>query len=178
MRRGFTFAEIIVAVLIAAMCAAPIVYMTMSSRKETSKAINYLRALELANEAIEWASLSSFEELEKLQNGQGSLQEQSGSGFTPVKVNLKPPENQDWVTEEVVADQIRYSEQYLNAFFFREVAVEEIGAGNGIDAGHLKKVTVTVLWNEGQVPEQLFDAKRMRKITLSTLVGNDKKLDY
>ena len=67
-RRAFTFVEITIAVAIAVVCAIPIISMISSTRADSSKAINYLRGLELANEAVEWASLTPADKLDNFRS--------------------------------------------------------------------------------------------------------------
>ena len=49
-RKGFTITEIIIATAVFVVLFSAIMWMSTSSRAESSKSINYLRALELAQE--------------------------------------------------------------------------------------------------------------------------------
>ncbi|MGM0598482.1 MAG: type IV pilus modification PilV family protein, partial [Candidatus Rifleibacteriota bacterium] len=60
---GFGFVEVLIAILIISACAVPIIYMVTSARGDTTRAINYLRAVELANEAIEWVSSARYDQI-------------------------------------------------------------------------------------------------------------------
>jgi len=161
-----------VAILVAAVLAVPLFYLVTSTRTDTSKAINYLRAMELANEAIEWANVIPFHKIKELEGTGGSLVEDLGGNFVPVK--LAVVNNGMWAG---LAPQIQYSDQYPTAFFHREIIVGSITQSvPWRDA--MAKVTVTVSWNEGKKPDILDSTDRMRKITLYALIFNDRKLDY
>lgn len=176
---GFSFVEIVIAILVAAGCAIPIFYMITSARTETSKSINYLRALELANEAIEWASVSDFNsDLNSQVFGGvgGGLVEEIGNDLTPVSVMTAAAVNPVWNADGVIAQDLRYSEQYNQAFFWRSITVEEVDSNfNRFASGLLKKITVEVSWNEGKTPPNINDGSdRMRKIRLSTIILNER----
>ena len=178
-RRAFTFTEVLIALLVVLACGVPIFYMVTSTRTDTSKAINYLRAMELANEAIEWANASEFSKLESmLPNTGGTLVTQSGSGFQAEKVALVAPANAQWTSDGLVANDIRYSEQYNNAFFFRTIEVTPDPVAS-VKAGSMVKVTVTVEWCEGRKPANpSVRADRMRSIQLETFVLNERDVAY
>ncbi len=174
MRRhnGFTFAEIMVAVLVVSVLAIPLSYLVTSTRTDTSKAINYLRAMELANEVIEWANVVPFDKIKTLENAGGSLVEDMGGNLQSVKLPVTA--NGMWAG---LATQIQYSEQYPTAFFYRQITVGSITQSVPW-RDYVAKVTVTVSWNEGKKPDVLDTPDRMRKITLYALVFNDRRLDY
>lgn len=171
-RTAFTFAEIIVAILVVTVLAVPLFYLVTSTRTDTSKAINYLRAMELANEVIEWANVIPFAEISKLAQMGGSLVEDVGGTLKSVPVPLKA--NSMW---SGLATQIQYSDQYPTAFFYRSITVASI-THNVPWRDYVAQITVTVAWNEGKKPDNVNDQERMRKITLYALVFNDRKLDY
>lgn len=183
---GFGFVEIIVATLIAAVCSIPIMMMISSSRSETSKAINYLRAMELANEALEWAMIATdTANLDKNLSGcGGSLIVDVGGGTTgPADVDTTEPQNPKWDADGIISKDIGYSEQYNTAYFIRSISVVPVTADAGsecLGAGYLSEVRVEVRWNEGRAPTNLMDpsGERMRKITLTTLVTHDNRIDY
>lgn len=180
-RNGFGFVEIIVATLIAAVCSIPIIMMVSSSRSETSKAINYLRAMELANEALEWAMIATDTENlnTNLSGCGGSLIVDVGGGtLGPAGVDAVGSVNPKWEADGIIARNIGYSGQYNTAYFLRSISVVPIDSGIG--AGYLSEVRVEVKWNEGRAPTNLMDpaGDRMRKITLTTLVTHDNHIEY
>lgn len=180
-KTGFGFVEIIIATLIAAVCSIPIIMMVSSSRADTSKAINYLRAIELANEALEWAMIATdTANLDmNLRSCGGSLLVDTGAGTPgPASVDAVAPSNAKWDADGIISRNIGYSEQYNNAYFMRNISVVPISLGLGKD--YLSEVTVEVKWNEGKAPTNMMDpaGERMRKITLTTLIMHDSKIDY
>lgn len=180
--RGLSFPEVVVAVFVLGVCMAPLLWVLNSSRTDTAKAINYLRAVELANEAIEWATVAPFflpgftnSNVEQIQ---GSLVAVMGSKFEPASIDVVSSSNPDWTASNLLADKLSYSEQYNSAYFYRSVKVTDITAG--ITKGYLRKVTVTVEWSEGKTPANPDQPgqDRNKKIVLNTLILDDKKLVY
>lgn len=178
---GLTFAEVVVAVVVIALCSIPLLWVLTSSRTDTSKAINYLRAVELANEAIEWASIAPFHRRTTtnvmVEQISGSLVTQVGSGFQPAPIDVVPASHSEWVAENLTAPSLTYSSQYTSAFFYRTVKVEDVVNG---PKGYLRRVTVTVEWAEGRVPQHHTQpgGERNKKIVMSTLILNEKQLVY
>ncbi len=176
-RMGFSFVEITLAVVVACVCAVPILYLISSTRTDTSKAINYLRAMELSNEVIEWASIAPFT----------TLFPQAGSGFVGLiegKPEIKTIPSQTWpslmqqnITHCVLHNGQSFKEQYDKCFFRRDATVEDVGPLIGAAAGKLALVTVTTGWNEGREADDT-DRNRMRQITLSGVVFNDADPNY
>jgi len=179
-RQGISFVEVLVAVLIVAACAVPVVYMVTSSRTDTSKAINYLRAVELANEVIEWAQAVKFEDLESVgfSTYVGTLADDSTGSITPMPVGAAAPENPNWVSGNFASNDLKYSEQYGNAFFYREVEFEDVTGVGYLNDGMMKKMTVRVKWNEGSLPASLYNPERDRQVELSVLLLNDANMNY
>lgn len=178
-RRAIGFVEIMVAILIAAACGVPIYLSVTSSRTETSKAINYLRAMELANEVIEWANVTPFDKLTDamLSAHTQSLVVPQGTMLCPESIKTVDPENAQWKTDGLTATAISYPEQYNKAFYFRSVSILPIDVPGLIASDLLKQVTVEVSWNEGKTPANPnVGNDRMRKVTLSTLIYNDEKI--
>ncbi|HAE38831.1 MAG TPA: hypothetical protein DCG57_09360 [Candidatus Riflebacteria bacterium] len=177
--RGLSFVEVLVAVLIVAVSSIPVLYMVTSSRTDTSKAINYLRAVELANEVIEWAQAVNFEDLDesKFSAFVGSLADDSTGQIMPVPVGVATPENTNW-SSGLAANNLKYSEQYGIAYFYRVVKFEDIPGSGNLNAGMLKKMTVFVKWNEAAVPSSLHSPDRDRQVELSVLLINDKNMNY
>jgi len=170
---GFGLTEIVVAVTIGVACAIPLIWMVSSTRMETSKAINYLRAMELANEVLDLANVVPFDKIE------GTMGVYNGRLLDTGIPVLQLPSGHDW-SSFVQSSNIPYSPDYGNAFFFRDIEVEPI---TGKDYGRfLKRVRVTVSWNEAKTPPNpdvnTGDSQRMRKITLETLVFNDADPEY
>jgi len=183
-RAGFGFVEIIIAVSVIAACAVPVFYMVNTTRTDTTKAINYLRAMELANEVIEWASASIVEAPDgslpplsvRLSALNTSLINDMSGGLIPVEVPVEPPDNPEWAG--FTLNRLSYSEQYNNAFFYREVTVEPVNRSY-FESDLLQKVTVTVKWAEGRRPASLnLPGDRDRQIELSFLVLNEHHLAY
>jgi hypothetical protein len=174
---GLGFVEIVVAIVVAAVAMIPIFYSVTSSRSGAAKAINYLRAIELANECIEWVAVIPFAELtpSKVSSLDGSLY--VGTGGSPAGMVLAgPPAHPKWRASGQFADSLTYGSQYDRAFFWRAVKVEDV---NTFGMNRLKRVSVDIEWNEGVAPANPNNrGDRMRKITLSTLVFNDELLDY
>ncbi len=180
LRVGFGLVEVLIAVFIVAACAIPVVYMVTSARTDTTKAINYLRAMELANEVIEWASVAQFNKV----NGadfsaySGPLAVEQGADLKPISIDVASPKNQIWDSDNLTSDSLSYSEQYNNAFFFREIKIEDV-SDSYILPELLKKVTVTVKWSEGHRPANVNLAdERTRQVQLSVLILNDENLNY
>lgn len=170
---GLTFAEIMVAVLIVFVVAMPIVYVTTSSRKDTSRAIFYLRAVELANETLEWATIIDYEDLtdETLQGYTGSITDSSSNGTKCVSLQINSkPKNKQW-ENNLLTKELKYPDQYAGQYYYRHAKVEEL------DNGNLKKVTVKVKWAEDKRPKQVdkFDDKgntdgRDRYVEMSVII--------
>ena len=171
-RTGFGLAEVVVTVVIGVSCAIPLIWMVSSSRTETTQAINYLRAMELANEIIDLANVVPFKDLDSFAGAaNGRL-----SPFIQVK-QLDP--GHAWFT--YVADQnLPYSGQYDKCYFYRQIDVKLVDNQNY--SRFLKKLSVSVEWNEAKVPPNpnvnTADNQRMRKIVLETLVFNDLDPEY
>jgi hypothetical protein len=179
-RQGIGFVEVLVAVLVVAASAVPVVYMVTSSRTDTSKAINYLRAVELANEVIEWAQSVKFEDLNDItfSSSVGTLVEDSSGALLPGFVGAVPPENQNWTSANFAMTNFKYSEQYGNAFFWREVEFEDINGATYFNDGMIKRMTVRVKWNEGEPPASHYTSERDRQVELSVLLLNDANMNY
>lgn len=176
-RRGLSFVEIMIAVLVVTGCAIPILYVVSSSRTETSRAINYLRAMELANEVIEWAGAAEFSAVDEAAISAfcGSISEETSAGLNTVKVAATDPENQTWKADDLMSDDLQYSDQYNTGFFFREVEVTEVNESY-LQTNLLKKLTVRVKWNEAERPANLNLSDRTRQVELSVLLLNEKNL--
>lgn len=179
-RRAMGFVEVLIAVLVVTASAIPVIYMVTSSRTDTSKAINYLRAVELANEVLEWASLAEYSQLDDSTFAAfcGSLTEESAGNLIPANLAVTAPENPVWKADSLMSNNLSYSGQYSNAFFYREVAITDVD-DSYLQPGLLKKVTVTVKWSEAHRPANLnVPDDRTRQVELSVLLLNEKNLNY
>lgn len=178
--QGISLIEVLVAVLIVAVCSVPVIYMVTSSRTDTSRAINYLRAVELANEVIEWAQSVKFENLDPVRFSafMKSLIDDSSGLVMPLPVGATTPENTNWTSASFADSNLKYSEQYSNAFFYREVEFEDINGSTYFNDGMMKKMTVRVKWNEGVVPTSIGSSDRDRQVELSVLLLNDANMNY
>jgi len=179
-RLGISFVEVLIAVLIAAVSAVPVVYMVTSSRTDTSKAINYLRAVELANETIEWAQAMRFEELDGVAFSTfvGTLADDTSGTIMPMPVGIATPKRPEWAQGYFVTGDLKYSEQYGNAFFYREVEFEDVPGTLNFNEGMMKKMTVRIKWNEASLPSSLHSSERDRQVELSVLLLNDSNMNY
>lgn len=179
-KAGLGFVEIVIAVLVISACAVPVVYMVTSSRTDTTKAINYLRAVELANEVIEWASVAEFSKLDAITFAAltRSLVDETSGNDLPVSLAVVAPNNQVWKADNLMAGNLTYSEQYGHAYFFREVEITDIN-DSYLQPDLLKKVTVRVKWSEAHRPVNIsLPGDRSRQVELSVLLLNDNTLKY
>ncbi len=181
-KQAMSLVEIVVALMVAVAAAIPILQMMTKSNTETTSSINYLRAVELANETIEWASIASFSAVINQEKGLSSLSgpiiNDGGSGFTPESVAVNPTiENENWNDPNIFKTELKYSDQYIPAFFYRVVNVEPLDDFGG---DMLAKVTVTIKWCENSRPTNLnIDSdERNRQVELSVLVINDENLSF
>lgn len=170
-RRAFSFVEIIIAFTVAAVFFGGILHFITATRSETSKAERYLRALQIAQETIELAQSTPFEELtgSKMQVFEGSLVNPQ----TKRSVNLPFHADSPWQPQTK-----GYSDQYTKAYYYRKVKVDQVDPSTP-NARFLRMVTVEVYWNENQVPASLETVAgtpdRMRKLALSAIVFDEKE---
>lgn len=165
-RRGISFVEIVVTITVFAVMALPI-YMSMSgTQSDTVKNISYLRAMELASEAIEYVKLLPMDK-----NFEKNATALSGSLFLD-----KPKSSAESIMtgsnkyyQDILADKLSYSDQYNPSFFYRTVQVGDMsGTPN---ASLLKKVIVTVYWDDGRPVKNLEDLdSKTRKVELACLI--------
>jgi hypothetical protein len=178
-KKALGLMEIVIAISLVVMAGIPILKLVFGSRNETTSAINYLRAMELADETLEWASITKFSELDNLTSFSGSIVVDGGSGFTTEEVHTSPVEYENWKSSGLFVDKPKYSEDYINAFFYRIIDVEDVKS-DAIQKDMLKKVTVTIKWSEGKRPTNLSSdcPERNRQVQLSILVINDENLQF
>ncbi|MBI3038111.1 hypothetical protein HYY75_03525 [bacterium] len=173
---GFGFVEILIAIFIAAVCGVPVFYLVTSTRTETSKAINYLRALELANEGFEWANIIQFGDKTQTDEAKinNMLSQFNGSLY---QNKVRVGSNNLWTSQN---EDIPYSEQYNNAFFYRTISISKVENSGDVKYGDfLRKITVTVSWSEGKTPKNPDQPdERSRILVLSGLLFNDQRLIY
>ena len=72
--RGFSFVELVIAVAVAAILLGALLWWMARTREGGSRAIEYLRALEIAHESLEWIQATPLTPA-----GRRSLEAQSGS---------------------------------------------------------------------------------------------------
>jgi Tfp pilus assembly protein PilV len=170
--RGFSLVEIVIAVFAVTIMAMPIIWLVSSSRTDTSKAINYLRAMEIALETLEWVRTlpgqpAKIEEV--IKNESRSLLDSNGKEMIAYSTGT----NAKWPGQ--LAEKLVYSDQYKAAYFFREIKIEnsleaQPHEGKTAHSPYLKRVTVTVWWNEAKVPSTPSQPERSRKIVLAMLL--------
>ncbi|MFZ5951523.1 MAG: type IV pilus modification PilV family protein [Candidatus Rifleibacteriota bacterium] len=165
-RRGVSFAEIVVAVTVFAIMAIP-VYMSMSGvQTDTVKSISYLRAVELANEAIDYVRLIPVDTDFKMkaEGLSGSiLIEKPDFAPAPVMTGDNP------YYKDILADKLTYSEQYNPSFFYRTVEVGDLSGTSY--SGLLKKVVVTIYWDDGRSVKNIHDLNsKTRKVVMACLI--------
>ena len=179
-KKALGLIEIIIALLLVVGAGIPILRMVFQSRTETSSSINYLRAMELADEAIEWANISNFKDLDKLKNLSGTITDYTGSEPDMIKINTSDTTKKKKKNADLFESNIAHSNQYSNAFFYRDIKVEPVSSKyNSFEKNLLKKVTVTIKWCEGYKPANVnIDSDRNREIQLSVLIINDDNLLY
>ncbi len=168
-RKGFSLPEIVVAVAAFAILAFPLYRSMQMVQTDTRKNIDYLRAMELASEAVEYVRLLPVDkDLERKAEGfSGSiLVENADSSFTAAR--LMTGDNPRYPG---LASSPQYSEQYDSACFYRIVEVSPLTGAR--HAKLLRKVIVTVYWNNDGPVKNLHDVNnRTRKVVLATLLSD------
>ena len=182
-KKALSLVEIIIAFAIVVCSGIPVLMMVSSSRKDTATSINYLRAMELANEAIEWVNVTKFEDLDNLNDLlDKSIVESYKSDLIPGRIATCETEYDKWKKSDLLTQDLHYSEEYVKAYFYRTIEVKSIEADdqNNLRNNLLKKVTVTVKWNEGKEVSNIYEDlnERDHKVQLSVLVINDENLEY
>ena len=168
-RKAFTITEIVVATGIFSAVFIALYFLTTSSRTETAKSINYLRALQLAQETVDWINSTPFNKVTKsnLAFLEGSLVD-PGTGNSvkiPVGNNAKS------------TGSPTYPKEYSKCYFYRTIKIDDLSSSPV--SRFLKKITVGIYWNEGRAPKKIEavsgEPDRMRKLILSTLIFNEKE---
>lgn len=168
-RYGWGMIEVVVAVLVAAVLSIPILVTFTAARSETGKAINYLRAMELAQEALVWvrANPMTAKARQKLSDSGGALNTVQGGRLVPTPYRTGADPRLPATTVVPPAD-------YGDASYFREITVNPVAPGRP-GADYLYRATVTVYWHdEAQVadPRTLTGTK---KVVLSALVCDERR---
>lgn len=166
-RIGVSFPEIVVAIAVFAILAIPIYQVMHKVQTDTSKSINYFRAMELANEAIEYVRLLPVDKDFKLkaEGYSGSLIVEQAAALEPAKILT----GENAAYPEILETNIQYSSQYNPAYFYRSVEVADL---TGSDySGFLKKVIVTVYWDNAGAANNLHDPRnKTKRVVLAMLV--------
>jgi type II secretory pathway pseudopilin PulG len=167
-KRAFSFVEIIVALTVSIVFFGGLIYFASSTRVETSKAGNYLRALQLAQETIELIQSAPHSDLTqaRLQLFDGSII----NAHTGNSIKIPVHSASSWQPATK-----KYPEQYNNAWFYRKVRIEP--AGSTSTSRFLRKISVDIYWNEGKKPDKIdsigAEPDRMRKLSLATLIFDE-----
>ena len=172
-RLGLTFAELIIAVFVFSIISIPLYLLLSSTRTDTSRSINYLRAMELAMEGIEWVQLTEMDRNFRLnaENFSGGLVLESGSSFKPADILVTGNNRYGNHLQPTVT----YSEQYNSAWFYRTIEIQELKGAQAY-CSLLHKVRVSVFWNDGKPVKNLHDpGGRTKKVVLETLLLDGKK---
>ena len=170
-KKAFTITEIVVATVVFVGLFTTLSLLLNTSRTETSKSINYMRAMQLAQETIDWVNSTPYEKVDN--NTLSILNGSLVDSYTHNSVAIPVGEN----ANNTVTDP-QYPDDYSKCYYYRTVKVDNL---DSVPNGRfLKKVTVSVYWNESKVPKSLVSASsgepdRMRKIILSTLIFNEKE---
>jgi type II secretory pathway pseudopilin PulG len=167
---GFSFVETVVAVGVSIIFFSGLIYFASTTRVETAKAGNYLRALQIAQETMELVQSAPLAEVmqNRIQIFEGSLIDpQTGQ-------SIEIPINKDAAWQPSTKS---YPEQYNNCFFYRKISVSQ--PAETAQSRFLKTITVEVFWNEGKTPDKIeslgSEPERMRKISLSTMLFDEKE---
>ncbi len=170
-QRGFSLVEVVVAFAISLVCFGGLIYFATSTRTETSKAENYLRALQIAQETIELIQSTPAEELTpaKLQMFEGSLVNPASGKSVTLPVHPSAA----WQPTDKT-----YPDQYTKAYFYRKIKLKPVESGIP-NSRFLKQVTVEVFWNEGKTPDKIEaiggDPDRMRKLSLPAVIFDERE---
>ena len=166
-KHGISFPEIVVAVTVFAILALPIYQSMHTVQTDTMKSINYFRAMELANEAVEYVRLLPVDKDFK-QNAEGfsgSILVEQGDTFEAAKILTGDNPNY----KDILESEIQYSNQYNPAYFYRTIEVSDLSGSDY--AGLLKKVIVTVYWDNDVAVNNLHDlSRKTKKVVLASLI--------
>lgn len=168
-KKGFSFVEIIIALFVSIIFLGGLIYFASTTRVETSKAGNYLRALQIAQETIELIQSVPVKELSqsKIQLFEGSLVDPDS------RKSVQLPFHADSVWQPQTKT---YPEQYTNAWFYRKIKLEPV-ENSFPNSRFMQKIVVEVYWNEGKAPDKIEsigdEPDRMRKLALATIVFDE-----
>ncbi|PKL45638.1 MAG: hypothetical protein CVV41_01165 [Candidatus Riflebacteria bacterium HGW-Riflebacteria-1] len=172
MRSGFSFVEIVVATGVGLVFFGALIYFASTTRVETSKAENYLRALQIAQETLELVQSISLSEAtgSGVQIFEGSLVDPN----TSQSVKIPFHNSSGWQPQTRT-----YPAEYSKAWFYRKIRIVPVPAGIP-NARFMRKLTVDVYWNENKTPDRIetigAEPDRMRKLTLSTLLFDESEI--
>lgn len=171
-RAGFSFIEIIVATGVGLVFFGGLIYFASTTRVETSKAENYLRALQIAQETIELVQSMPVSEVtgSRVQIFEGSLVDPD----THQSVKIPFHASSGWQPQTK-----NYPAEYSKAWFYRKIRIAPLPTGMP-NARFMRKLTVDVFWNENKTPERIesigAEPDRMRKLSLSTLLFDESEV--
>ena len=174
-KSALSFPEIVVAIFVFSVLATPLYMLLSNTKTDTAKAIHFFRAMELAQEAIEWAQITTVDKdyKKKIENYSGSIVVEDGKSFKPARINTQS--NKLYGNQLLTSNEVEYSSQYLPPFFFRTIEVKDLSSSS-IAGNFLKKVVVTVYWNDGKKAKNLHVPDgREKKVVLETLIFDGKK---
>lgn len=169
---GFSFVEIIVATGVGLIFFGGLIYFASTTRVETSKAENYLRALQLAQETIELVQSIPASEASGsgVQIFEGSLVDPN----TGQSVKIPFHKSSGWQPQTRT-----YPAEYSKSWFYRKIRISPAPAGIP-NARFIRKLTVDVFWNENRTPDRIesigAEPDRMRKLSLSTLLFDESEI--
>jgi len=170
-RHGFSFIEIVVAIGVSLVFFGGLIYFASTTRAETSKAVNYLRALQIAQETIELVQSMPFADAmaSGVQIFEGSLIDPQ----TGQSVKIPFHQSSGWQPQTKT-----YPEQYNNAWFYRKIRIDDL-PNSVANARFMRKISVDVYWNESKKPERIesigAEPDRMRKLSLATLIFDERE---
>lgn len=165
-RLGVSFVEIVVAIFVFAMMALPVYVFMTSVRTDNVKNISYLRAMELAEESLEYVQLlpvdRSFKAKAEAISG-SLLIEVPDISAACVLIGT------DDYYRDILADRLQYSEQYNPSYFYRTVEVHDLTGTAYSEL--LKKVVVTIYWDDSRQVNNLHDlGAKTRKVVMACLI--------
>lgn len=167
--RGTSFIEIIIAICISAIFFTGIISLSNFSRVQTSKAKNYLLAMQIAQETMDLIQSMPASQVKNI-----TTQLFNGSLVNPhTKESIEIPMNKDsaWIPQTRF-----YPYKYKNSYFYRKVRIEQ-SPENIPNSRFLKKVVVEVFWNEEKKPKIIESISgipdRTRKISIATIIFDE-----
>ena len=169
-RRGWGIVEAAISVLVGAILAIPLLYTLTGTRSDTTQAINYLRAMEIANEAIAWTTATPMTPKSEvaLEQNSGSLVKAGGARLEPMP--YRQGRNATWASN---SQTLTYPDQYGRVYFHRTIDVQALQPAATDHRQFLSRVTVTVAWNERVPPAKIDTPDREKKVVMTALVCDE-----